>query len=267
MLQIIKLFIIGFTAVIMFSNDTSHMFTIQSAKTVGIIIYHFIRTIKSINFIFITFYHKTFPELKYDLPLNDKNVVVFIHGRNGHYNDFKYLINNINSLNQLTDLYILRTVDLGNTGYTSIDEDVFTLQNKLNIYNNCNITLVGHSKGGVIGLRYMTKKNDARIKKIITISSPLKGTLSASLFPLSSPVRTALGFNNKISQEIENDIVDFNSIYHIVPTWDHLIIPTSSAKYNNTPESNIYYYKDSYSHGTLQYSLEIAQVISDFVRK
>ncbi len=106
-------------------------------------------------------------------PLKDKNIIIFVHGRNGSWSDFIQLINNIKkhteilSVNQLLEngysvkdknmviklnnnLYALRTVDLGETGHTTIDEDSNRLHEQLAIYQDCQISLISYSKGGLV---------------------------------------------------------------------------------------------------------------------
>jgi hypothetical protein len=89
------------------------------------------------------------------------------------------------------------------------------------------------------------------------------GTLIANFFPTNSPVYVALSFNNDLVQEINEARTKIDiPIYHIVPKWDFMIVPTSAAKYTDTPEHRIYYYNGFlYSHCGIAYSLEVAQAI------
>ncbi len=56
-----------------------------------------------------------------------------------------------------------------------------------------------------------------------------------------------------------------NQIYHIVPKWDHLIIPNTAAAYPETNSKHVYYYAGYYSHIGIPHSLEIAQVLHRFI--
>lgn len=102
-----------------------------------------------------------------------KNVVVFVHGRGGHHADFNPMINHIRNQSLLPS-YHLRTVYLGDTHYTTIDQDVETLRKHMEHYHDCSITLVGLSKGGSAVTKYAP--TNPCVRKVITISSPLRGT-------------------------------------------------------------------------------------------
>ena len=66
--------------------------------------------------------------------------------------------------------------------------------------------------------------------------------------------------------DIDSDRKSINvPVYHIVPKWDHLIIPTTSARYDDTPESHIYYYNGSdYGHCGIAYNDEVALIICEW---
>lgn len=222
-------------------------------------------------------------------PLYNKNVVVLVHGRNGSPRDFDPLISNIQKCsNTIFDkdlqdygydkvgkvikygdkFYVLRTVDLGETGNTSISKDAMELEKQLEIYHKCSITLVGLSKGGLVAMKYVTSVANSQIKKVITISTPCKGTYAASLFPSSSSVFKNLSYNNEIVQQIDLKRKFISQkIYHIVPKFDQIIIPNTSAKYDDTPEENIYYYNGcEYSHSGIAYSYNVANAIICFIK-
>lgn len=191
--------------------------------------------------------------------LHNEKVIIFVHGRNGHPNDFIPLMKNIN-----TPEYSLRTVNLGETGETSLDEDADTLKKELMIYPDCQIILVGLSKGGLTIMRYITTMNDSRITKGITIVSPLQGTHLALLLPSTTITHTELGYKSDITQEIATTKVTI-PIYHIVSKYDHMIIPVEAAKYDTTDESHIYYYDGYYGHIGITYSIDVANAISGWI--
>lgn len=210
--------------------------------------------------------------------LQNVHIIMFIHGRNGSPSDFDPLIENIkkHSLLSCTNniivnndiTYILETVDLGETANSSIDDDSEILKLKLKFYQDCQITLVGLSKGGLCAMRYATKENDPRIKKVITLSSPVKGTMTASLFPSNSSIYQNLGYQSPIIKQIDNDRkLKCIDIYHVVPKWDQLIIPSDAAKYDDVDESKIYYYNGcAYSHSGIQYSEDVCLAIMGWLQ-
>lgn len=238
----------------------SHFFTLENAKTAGVMFFHTIMTLPSTIYHGLGHCYNRVTHSKPILPnVTHTNLIVFVHGRNGQPADFKGLTDNLQSL---TDKYTFVTVGLGKTGYTSIDTDALKLQEQIKQYIGCNITLVGLSKGGVTVMRYATKYNDDRITRVITISSPIKGTYVAHAFPETSEVRKGLGYNNDIVKEtiaLKNKLNI--SIHHIVPLWDGLVVPVDSAQYDDTPAENIYYYNGTYSHAGITFNPEVAQAI------
>jgi hypothetical protein len=212
--------------------------------------------------------------------LQYQNVIVFVHGRNGWYTDFEGFIRTLTnhdiqsydratgSIQLANEIYYLRSSNLGETGYTTIDADVATLRNQIKNYLDCKLILIGHSKGGLVASRYASNMEDDRIEKIITVSSPLTGSLVVNMFyPKESPVYQSLSYRNDISLEtetkIERSAVD---IYHIVPGCDHLILPKTSAYYKSTPKEKIYHYEEcEYSHAGIMESPKVVSKIIEWI--
>lgn len=194
--------------------------------------------------------------------VKNKKVVIFVHGRGGHYSNFTPIIEQLEE--KLQGEYYLFPIDLGDNSDTSVDEDVFNLQHWLDYYQDCEITLVGLSKGGVVILRYATTIKDTRIKKLITISSPIRGTKMTELLPIDSITHRELGFKSKLSKDLAGANINV-PLYHIVPKWDHIIYPTSSARHTKTPRKNIYKYKGIYSHTGIIYDQDVINRIADWI--
>jgi hypothetical protein len=92
------------------------------------------------------------------------------------------------------------------------------------------------------------------------------GTDLTSLLDEKSITHQELGSLSPLTQTIYHSIENIQiPIYHIVPTWDHLIVPTSSAKYPSTPKNNIFYYEGYYNHIVITYDNEIAKAISKWI--
>lgn len=195
--------------------------------------------------------------------LKGKNVIICVHGRGGHYTNFVPLIENLWSF--IDGKYYIRTVDLGNTRHTPIDQDVDKLKKSLELYPECNIILIGLSKGGLVVTRYVTTMSDERIRRVITISSPLRGTKITKLLSKDSITHKELGYGSELTRDIAKEISGIVPINHVVPKWDHLIIPTSAAYYPTTNVRNIYHYKGMYSHTGITYSKDVAIAIATWI--
>ena len=225
----------------------------------------------------------------------DKNVVILVHGRGGTPSCFQPLITYFNGLPNFTNNYSIYTVDLNlskNTRYTSVEEDTINLDNYITQnFENCRIILVGNSKGGAVVAKYLAtfdnmknnniNTNNNEIKKIITVSSPVKGSVFA---PLASGIaKTDLAYNNDDLIQMDNldsdqVILKFqeiclekslennsSKIYHIVSKYDHLILPYDAAYFYHVPNENIYFYDGLHNHCCLLDDIIIQQVIYEWI--
>jgi len=200
-----------------------------------------------------------------------QKVVVFLPGRDGNCGTLIPLIKNISQ--EMSRKGVERGADwqpqlinLGNMRDTSLDEDIKKLRTALGGYPDTKIIIVGLSKGGLVALKYITSFDDPRIKKIITISSPLQGTQIASIFPHHSLIYKELSFNNGLITELLSKPIKI-PLYHIVPQWDHIIIPGTAARHPRTPDENVYIYKGYNGHIGITHSLEVAAVINQWLSK
>jgi len=205
-----------------------------------------------------------------------------VHGHNGHPGDFehlaKYLLKN-NHIKDNWNIYACKFAKLDN--HSSIESEIKQIDDYLNNNHYETVILVGLSKGGLTCCSYYAnrKLNNNKISKIITISSPLYGTRVANkflpsflekIFPNTKKIKNELGYNSNIAlntSSILSSIEDI-SIYHVVPQYDHLIYPVTSAKYYFTPENNIYYCKGfKYSHIGILYNQDVVKCIENWICK
>ena len=266
-------------------RNAQNLATLQSATTVGTMLLHSCETFPSlVHHSLKNINNRYWAKKLNNKPLSNENVILCVHGRNGSHADFIPLIDNIRKLHPSGEYlyddydkdnfvvidrldYYLRTVDLGPTAHTTIDEDVKTLSDHIDrMYENCSITLVGVSKGGVVVMRYLTEMGDPTIKNVITISSPIRGTMAASLLDPESSVAKNLGYANPVVRQIEEKRKSARAkIYHVVPTWDQLIVPASSARYDDTPDSQIYHYDGRrYGHSGIAFCPEVARKVVEW---
>lgn len=306
-----------------------NMWFFKNCRIISTVLLHFVVTsISSIYHQSVNKYLRyTTPLIQYPI-LKNKQVIVFVHGRNGWPTDFDPFIDNIKKFchvltpeqllkygynsNEIVihinkdiseilsndpqdendkdtsnnpednkypldhidypfleeDLYVIRKPCLGETGQTETDEDVDRLVEELKIYENCKIILVALSKGGNVIMRYITRIKDPRIQKGITISSPVRGTEIASLFPPTSPVYKSLSYKNDLVREVKEKLKLNNiPIYHIVPKWDFLLIPNKVSYYKTTPEERIYRYNGWwYGHPGILYCLDVSKATIRFIK-
>lgn len=203
----------------------------------------------------------------YRIMNNSSRCLVLVHGRSGNYADFAPMIEHFKTLPEIQN-YDMHAVDLGDTTDTTYDQDCEKLNSELEIYNNkTEITLIGLSKGGNIIVRYMQNHvpiNRLNVVRLITISSPLRGTEITKLLNPESIENLEMGIDSSTIREINEYYLPL-PIYHIVPKYDHLIIPPTNAMLKSTPKDRIYYYEGYHNHISTPYSSDIANAIYNFI--
>lgn len=208
-------------------------------------------------------YYSTLASQLDNSSLKNEKVIVFIHGRGGNPARFIPLMENLRS--RISTEYHMRAIDMGDTAITTIDTDTARLQTELDQYPECDIILVGASKGGLVILNYAITIDDPRIRKLITIVTPVMGTETVALYP-----------DNLLIQEFAPDSPIVNRIvsrllslkipmYHIVDMWDHMILPVTAATYSGTPRERIYYDYWPYNHIGELYNVNTAEAVSQFI--
>lgn len=211
------------------------------------------------------------------------NLILFVHGYHGHPCNFNPLVNNLIMLNHaLLESWNIRAVNLNQfTNYedNTVKNEAMLILNYLEVTEFKNVILIGLSKGGLVCTHAYSIHDPVKhfIKKIITMSSPLNGTRSCDLYlpkildyvngNLDS-VRDDLGYSsstscNTLNTLLTNHNINKDCIYHIVPEYDHLIYPSSTAMYSFVKADNIFTHtKISYSHIGIPFNLEIAAQIN-----
>lgn len=161
------------------------------------------------------------------LPYGYHDVIVFVHGVDGCSAEFLHMRSDF--LRRNTTFKMI-AIDFGSNAVISVHEEVEIMHRILvNQWSQIkSLHFVGHSKGGVTAILY-TKKYPQKIVSIVTISSPIKGSLIVSYNPIYPVARKELGYK---SQTFHNLILSklAYKLLHIVPFFDHLIQPVSVAK-------------------------------------
>jgi len=235
--------------------------------------------VHSVNNLWLRKFYKQ--QMSLNAPRDGVNVLLFVHGRLGSVTDFLPLIANLQlqtgrcqPANKLLlehgISFFIQSVDLGNTANTSLIEDAQTLKAHIEqFYHNCALTLVGLSKGGLVIVQYAldqglsTDANNNRIDKLITLGAPLRGTRCAALFPTASSVFQNLAQEGKCVQEIvQHRLLPSLKMFHMVPTWDNLVIPASSAQYECTDTSRVWVMDTfMYGHCGIAYNPMVARTL------
>lgn len=191
----------------------------------------------------------------------ESKIVVFVHGFNGKPQNFIPLINNLKILGAT---YSTATVDLGPTHNSSIISDSDVLDKFLKKYSGREICLVGLSKGGLVVSNYVATYHNHSVSKVITIASPLRGTAMADFLPSGHISRIEFGSDSKFTQDLAKNLPANVKFYHIVPEWDHLIIPTSNSYYENCQTKIC---GGHTSHVGIVFDMDVAQTINTWINE
>lgn len=212
-------------------------------------------------------YHKYLGAELLNINRDAKHIVVLVHGRNSSPTQFvdiqKKLSTTIDSETTLFPIFFP-------SGSTSITTDCQSLYQQLLDYfgdkKSRELTIIGISKGGVTACYAATLNHPLfRVKKIITISSPLKGTQLAN-FSLCPVTRKELSYHSPFLIDVERRLMASRvKIYHIVPRWDHIVIPTEATSYSQTPSQRIMKYRGFSGHIGIQYDKTVIEQINQWI--
>ena len=183
---------------------------------------------------------------------NHSTLVVAIHGFYGRYNNFTPILD----LAKDADLYLW---DFPNG--KSVDEDVDLLHEELNKFKDKydHVVLLGLSRGGLIAVRYVIKYSDTIVDKVITVASPLRGTVTANYIPINCPAKRDLSLIS--SQSYGGSI----PVYHIGIEYDMIVLPLDVCFLDSTPDDHRYVYSGVYGHHSVLYAREVFDKICEWV--
>lgn len=126
------------------------------------------------------------------------------------------------------------------------------------------LILIGHSMGGLVGSLYATRfAPEGKVKKVITIGSPLEGTVAAKI-GIGPPARE-MERNSKFIQDLQKAVKSEQTIrfYHIASKTDQLVIPYRSALIDGDVQKQ-FLLKDI-GHVTMLYSPRVKRKILSFL--
>lgn len=134
------------------------------------------------------------------------------------------------------------TMDYDNP-LASIDDFACAMKKKVEEiqrhYPGKKITLIGHSMGGIIAARYAADcKNTDHIAKVITLGSPLQGTVLASLAfgKCSRQMQRKSPYLKLLEQDLNTKNITF---INVGSRTDLIVLPNSSASFKTVPSEKI----------------------------
>jgi triacylglycerol esterase/lipase EstA (alpha/beta hydrolase family) len=122
--------------------------------------------------------------------------------------------------------------------FQSIDDCADTVREKIEqiraITGSSTVTLIGHSMGGLVAIRYRQKHADAqgiRVSDIATLGTPLNGTTTASLGAWASQEAAEMKIGSEFLQNMQKSCStdDATKYLHIGSFNDTIIRPVAST--------------------------------------
>lgn len=125
------------------------------------------------------------------------------------------------------------------------------------------ITLIGHSMGGLISAAYATREGVDHVPQVITIGSPLKGTRLAPLGigANAKEMRCGSPFLMELQQKMAS--CSSSKFYHIATETDQIVLPFSSALFGRNGE-NQFTFADL-GHLSLLFSPRVVRKVSEWI--
>jgi triacylglycerol lipase len=193
----------------------------------------------------------------------DQQPILLIHGlyhNSSAWIEFKNRLN----VNGLQNVF---TINLGNT-FGSIDEHVEKVKSMVDhisqLTGRKDITLIGHSMGGLVASKFALNAEETEVTDIVTIGSPLGGTCIAKYVGIGKSVkemRTGSDFIKDLSQKIANQTrINF---FHIAATTDELV-PSWSALPENSKGKKLLI--PNLGHVGILYSKRVFDPIIDHIK-
>lgn len=206
---------------------------------------------------------------------NKDKAIVLVHGENGKASDMYPLAKNILKYNKLKNYNLLSLSICNRNGYSDIEYETLKLLNYINNSKYNEIILIGYCKGGIVCLNSLIKCE--KIKKVITISSPVKGieikNNSGNRFNFLNLLNNEIKYYDKrleistksllIKNIFENCYQYRNIINHFICDSDTFISP-EIAKYDYNNNFKIYNYKFC-SHSGFIFDENLAKDISELI--
>ena len=158
------------------------------------------------------------------------------------------------------------TMDYGNP-FASINDFASAMKKKVEEiqrhYPGKKITLIGHSMGGIIAARYVANcANTDHVKKVITLGSPLQGTIFATFAP--GKCSREMEPESPYLRQLEQDLMPKNIAFiNFGSRTDLIVLPNQSASFKRVPSEKIQF--ASMGHMTYLCSGRVAEFLTQAV--
>jgi len=187
-------------------------------------------------------------------------LILFIHGRGGSASCFKMMSTKMLEKKEFKDWNMVAI----QSQKTSLADQEKFVSSWIEKSGYDEIVIVGLSKGGLLGINLAL--NHESIKKVITICSPLHGTIAANYFLSKknkeyNDLKYCSALHDDLEREISNKDVE---IFHFIPRKDYFIYPNSSSFYEKTSPLKIF--EVNSDHIGLPFNEKVCEKVSEWIQ-
>lgn len=150
-----------------------------------------------------------------DLNPEGNKTILFLHGWPGSHELFEYQFDRLPSMG-------FRCIGIDTRGfgksdrpwtgydYDTLSDDVRTVIDALNLRN---ITLLGHSTGGAIAVRYMARHNGFGVSKLVLCAAAVPSLIQRPYFPFGQPREVVLQIIRETCQDRPQMLRNFGNMF------------------------------------------------------
>ena len=177
--------------------------------------------------------------------------ILFIPGFSESWQDLLEIGNYLNKLG-----FSIITMNKFNSTFLGVKACSKKIRDYILENNLTDLVLVGHSKGGIISTFLLTDKSvNGKITKVISLSSPFKGTLWQKFRKLHISDISKLHLEKLLSADQKKKIINIYS------KTDQQVIPHTSLVLEGAKNYEV----DSLGHTSVIYSPKTKQIISNYI--
>lgn len=150
-----------------------------------------------------------------DLNPNSKDVIVFLHGWPGSHELFEYQFDKLPDLNYRCIGIDMRGFGKSDRPYTGYDYDTLSddLKHVVDELKLKDFTLLGHSTGGAIAVRYMARHNGHGVARLVLCAAAVPSVIKRPNFPYGLPREVVLDLINGTYTDRPKMLKDFYNMF------------------------------------------------------
>ncbi len=150
-----------------------------------------------------------------DLNPHGKSTIVFLHGWPGSHELFEYQLDQLPGMGYRCVAIDQRGFGKSDRPYTGYDYDRLSddVRCVMETMNLSNVTLLGHSTGGAIAVRYMARHKEYGVSKLVLCAAAAPSLIQRPNFPYGQPKQVVLDIIKNTYEDRPHMLQDFGNIF------------------------------------------------------